>query len=87
MNAKDGESRVALTKRPKSFESPSFTRFMEPSILSHNKYIDNQCIEHLIRMTSKLKRPRAPLKVYLFQTSAQREHFQATASRRVELIF
>lgn len=56
--------------------------------LSHNKYITNDCVEYIIKTVSKMKRVKAPLRVYLSQTSAQQEYFHhKKTSKRVELIF
>jgi hypothetical protein len=55
--------------------------------LSHNKYLNNECADQLIRTTSKIKRIKAPLKIYLSQTGVDSEHFQRMAAKRVELIF
>ncbi|KAI6189804.1 hypothetical protein M3Y97_00048200 [Aphelenchoides bicaudatus] len=53
---------------------------------SHNKTITNKCIEKLILTTSKIKRIKTPLKVFLSQCGIESESFAKT-TKRVELIF
>lgn len=55
--------------------------------LSHNKHITNECVQLLIRTVCKMKRIKAPLQIYLSETSAQAEDFQRLTTKRVELIF
>jgi hypothetical protein len=55
--------------------------------ISHNKYITNDCVEKLIKTVCKIRRIKAPLRLYLSQTSAQSEYLEGIATKRVDLIF